>query len=310
MPTKLDRAASSRSVSLPARAAGPSLLWPALVTLAWLLVMSGVVRGATIYVDNRLGEDRYDGRSEEPVSEFNGPVRSIERAIQLAAAGDTIQLADGGAIYYGSITLWGAEHSGNGRTPFRIIGNGAVLSGAKPVPQGEWRHLGGDVWRITPVRKAYYQLVLDGQAVPEQECDRSAKELPSIPVGHWCAWRGAVYYQAERAINPNLMNFSLADEEVGITLLDVRNVIISDLTLRHFRLDGINAHDRCDEIVLQNVVSEENGRAGVTVAGTSQVAIFGGGLRENRHHSLLISELGAAAVEGSEVDEPPTVEER
>jgi hypothetical protein len=149
--------------------------------------------------------------------------------------------------------------------------------------------------------------VLDGQAVPEAECERTAPQLPRIPVGQWCVWRGAVYYQAERGINPNVMNFSLADEDVGITLLDVHNVVISGLTLRHFRLDGINAHDRCRDILLENLTSEENGRAGVAVAGTSQVTLFAGKLRSNRRHSLLITELGAAAVEQSELDVDPTV---
>lgn len=287
----------------------PASLWLALLALAWLLVMTGLARGATIYVDNRLGNDRYDGLNATPVSEFTGPVRTLQQAVKLASAGDTIQLADGGAVYYGSVTLWGERHSGSGRTPFRIIGNGAILSGAKPVPEGMWRHTGGGVWRITPIRKAYYQLVLDGQAVAETACDRSATELPAIPVGQWCAWRGAVYYQAERGVDPNSMNFWLADEEAGITLLDVRNVVISGLTLRHFRLDGINAHDRSREIILENVTSEENGRAGVTVAGSSQVVIIGGKLTENREHSLLITELGAAAVEQTDLDQPPTLPE-
>jgi len=286
----------------------PAFVWWSVLAIGWLLVMTGIARGETIYVDNRLGDDRYDGLSQTPISEYTGPVRSLQRAVQLATGGDTIELADGGGVYYGSVTLWGEKQSGEANAPFRIIGNGAVLNGAKPVPEGEWYHVGGGVWRITPIRKGWYQLVLDGQAVPEAACERTATELPAIPVGQWCAWRGAVYYQAERGINPNTMSFSLADEEVGITLLDVHNVVISGLTLRHYRLDGVNAHDRCRDVLLENVISEENGRAGIAVAGTSQVAIIGGKLHDNRRYSLLITELGAAAVERSELDVEPTVE--
>lgn len=286
----------------------PALIWWGALVIGWVLVMAGLARGETIYVDNRLGDDRYDGKSATPVSEYTGPVHSLRRAVQLARSGDTIELADGGATYYGSVTLWGEQHSGAAHGPFQIVGNGAVLSGAKPVPEGEWYHVGGDVWRITPIRKGWYQLVLDGQAVPETTCDRSAAERPAIPVGEWCVWRGAVYYQAERGVNPNTMDFALADEDVGITLLDVHDVAISGLTLRHFRLDGINAHDRCRDILLENVISEENGRAGVAVAGTSQVGIVAGTLRNNRRHSVLITELGAVAVEKSELDVDPTVD--
>jgi hypothetical protein len=285
----------------------PALVWCAGLAVVWLLVMAGLARGETIYVDSRLGDDRYDGQSTTPISEYTGPVRSLQRAVQLASHGDTIELADGGATYFGSLTLWGDQHSGEAQAPFQIIGNGAVLSGARPIPDGEWSHVCSDVWRITPIRKGWYQLVLDGQAVPETACERTAPELPEIPVGQWCAWRGAVYYQAERGIDPNTMSFSLADEEVGITLLDVHNVVISGLTLRHFRLDGMNAHDRCRDVLLENIISEENGRAGIAVAGTSQVTIVAGKLQRNRRYSLLITELGAAAVENSELDVDPAV---
>lgn len=287
---------------------GPALIWWTALAVGWLLVMAGLARGETIYVDHRLGDDRYDGLSQTPISEYTGPVRSLQRGLQLASHGDTIVMAERGGVYYESVTLWGDRHSGDTQVPFRIVGNGAVLSGAKPVPEGEWHHVGGGIWRITPIRKGWYQLVLDGQAVPETICDRTAGALPAIPVGQWCAWRGAVYYRAERGASPNTMNFSLADEDVGITLLDVHNVVISGLTLRHFRLDGVNAHDRCRDVLLENVICEENGRAGITVAGSSQVTIVAGKLRDNRRHSLLISELGAAAVERSELDADPTVE--
>ena len=99
--------------------------------------------------------------------------------------------------------------------------------------------------RLVPLRKAYYQLLLDGKAIPEAVCPPDARSLPELRAGQWCAWRGAIHYRADVGGDPNRMNFALADDEAGLTLLDVHNVVIRGLTLRHFRLDGVNAHDRC-----------------------------------------------------------------
>jgi hypothetical protein len=60
-------------------------------------------------------------------------------------------------------------------------------------------------------------------------------------------------------------------------------------------------------VVLENVVCRQNGRSGLTVAGTSQVAAFNCRLEENRVYSLLIEEKGAAALEQCALDQEPTV---
>ena len=52
----------------------PTLLWTAVLAAVWLLVLSGVVRGGTIYVDSRQGNDAYDGRTPTPTAFTGGPV--------------------------------------------------------------------------------------------------------------------------------------------------------------------------------------------------------------------------------------------
>lgn len=287
------------------RSIRPVLCWVATLLVAWLLVLSGVVRGDIIYVDSRRGDDQNDGQRADPEG-ASGPVRSLQRAIGLAQRGDEIQLANNGDPYYGGVTLFGERHSGWTHVPFVIAGNGAVLSGAKPVPAGAWQSTAEGYWRVTPWRKTWFQLVRRGEAVPEAECPRDAAALPEIPEGQWCAWRGAVYYRAPLGENPNQQDFALADDEVGLTLLDVHDVLIRELELRHFRLDGINAHDRCREVLLDRVTSRQNGRAGVAVAGTSRVLMLETQLQENRAHSLLLSELGSAELERCRLDQPPT----
>jgi hypothetical protein len=278
-----------------------------LVTFAALGALTGALRAATIYVDTRQGEDRFDGLSPVPISDVSGPVLTLQRAAQIADGGDTIVLANNGTPYYGSFSLVGDRHSGGEALPFEVEGNGAVISGARPVPADLWRLVGTDTWRITPIRKAFYQLILNDQAVPEIACPRDAVQLPDLPARHWCAWRGAVYYRAALGDDPRRMRFALADEEVGLTLLDVHDVVVRNVTFRHFRLDGVNAHDRCRSVVLDGVTCEQNGRAGITAAGTSQMSVFNSKVTGNRAHSVLITELGEARLDGCDLDQPPTV---
>lgn len=299
----------TQAVSAPAQRSPALLLWTAILAAAWLLVVTGMVRGGTIYVDSRLGNDRYDGAHPKPTGFTSGPVRSLAAAMQRVDSGDTVELANNGTPYFGSVTLFGPRHSGTFSRSFEIRGNGAMLSGAKPIGLGCWRPAKDNLWRVTPFRKAHYQLVRSGAAVPEVACERSAKSLPMIPAEQWCAWRGAVYFRAPGGVDPDTMGLSLADAEVGITLIDVDNVVIRDLTLQHFRLDGVNAHDRSRGVELVNVTLQENGRAGLAVGGTSRVVVRDCKIQGNREASVLVTELGEAELAATETDAAPTVVE-
>jgi len=262
-----------------------------------------------VYVDNVQGSDVFDGSSSTPFDQNSGPVKTVRRALQVARTGDTIVLANNGSPYYESVQLVGRRHSGYQHVKFTIIGNGAVLSGLRTVPPQAWRRVGADLWKMTPWRKGHYQLLLDGKPVPEQRVPRGARGLPKIPEGNWSAWRGSIYYQATHLDEPAQRPFQFAAEEVGLTFYKVHDVRIVDVTFRHFRLDGVNAHDFCRNIVLENVTSTENGRAGVSVGGTSEIVIRNSRLVGNRFEPLRISELGLVDVEQTEMDAPPTIVE-
>lgn len=278
-----------------------------LYLLTAVLCLPRALSAGTIYVDSRLGNDRRDGSAPNTISEMSGPVRTMQRAVQLARHGDTISIANNGAPYYGSFSLVGERYSGSEVYPFVIEGNGAVLSGAKWISPDSWRPVASDLWRITPIRKGHYQLILGGEALPEVAVPRGAEALPLLAPGEWCVWRGAIYLQTERNERPADMDLALADEEVGLTLLDAHDVVVRNVVLEHYRLDGVNAHDRCRNVLLENVVCRQNGRSGLTVAGTSELGAVGCRLEQNRLHSLLIEEKGAAALEECVLDREPTV---
>ena len=261
---------------------------------------------AEIHVDNRAGSDAFDGSAIEPQSNGIGPVRTLRRALKLAKAADTVVLVNRGVPYYETLQLVGSQHSGTASTKFSIVGNGAVISGATLVPSRGWRKVGTDLWRLTPLRKGHFQLLQHETPVPEHRYQAGTTLSGQIPPGHWCVWRGSVYFKTAALEDPRKRRFSLASHDVGLTLFGVHDVRVVDVTFRHFRLDGINAHDLCRNVVIENVKSTGNGRAGLSVGGSSHVVVRNCELVDNRTHSLLISELGGAELLDTQVSEPPT----
>lgn len=248
-----------------------------------------------IYVDNRAGNNSLNGFSPKIVDGKNGPVKTIQRALDYAKQGDKIILINNETPYYESITLAGKRFSGLGKESFTIIGNGATISGAIKVPQNGWRKLNNGLWKVTPFRKGYFNLFLDGKSLPEYRPEKNQSvQLDQIPPGSWAVYQGAIYYKGLKNQLPPAESFSLAGNSVGLSLVDVDNVYITDLTFEKFRLDGINIHDRSKNVVLEKVTSKENGRAGLSVNGTSQVEVIDSKLINNRIEDLLITEQALA----------------
>ena len=241
-----------------------------------------------IFVDNSTGRDADDGSTLQARFGNTGPVYSLERAVQLAGFGDVIVLVNTGKPYYGSISLTGDRHSGTRFRPFVIQGNGATISGLRSLPPGSWREEAKKLWKLTLTRKGYYRLLRDGRSLPESIPVQGTDPLATLEPGHWVAWRGSVYFRQDGNDEPESQTFAYAADQTGISLHQVENVLISDVTLQHFRFDGLHAQGLCDGIVLDNVVSIENGRAGVVSSGAARIELFGGRIAENSRHQLLV----------------------
>ena len=76
---------------------------PLLCTALWLAVVS-TASARDIYVDNVNGNDRSTGISPL-ATDPGGPVKSIHRAVLLAADGDVIVIRNNGIPYYEPIVL-------------------------------------------------------------------------------------------------------------------------------------------------------------------------------------------------------------
>jgi hypothetical protein len=271
------------------------MVFPRWLQIVFVLVsavaLPSAAMAADYYVDSRIGDNLNDGKSPDTVDVTTGPVKTIRRGLERVGPGDTLHIANHGVPYTESLQIVGSRFRGG----FTIEGNGAVVTGAKPVPFQAWQPLGDGLWRFRPHRKAFYQLVTNGHAVREMNVMPGAKSPPALGEGTWCAWHGMIYYRlyttaGSQSVDPDAP-LEFAAEEVGITLLDVDDVLIRNLELRHFRLDGVNVHDRCQNIILDHVKLTENGRAGLAVGGSSLVGIKDSEVAGNRVTQILSTEV-------------------
>jgi len=264
------------------------------LTLFLILVGTSTAWPVDRFVDNQHGDDGHDGLAPLPVTGRSGPTRTIRRALARAQSGDVIHIANRGMPYTESLALSGPRFSQGDGVALVIEGNGAVVSGARPVPSNAWRSLGNGLWKFVPLRKAYYQLIEEGSALEEEEVSRDDDMLPELEPGQWAGWRGAIYYRARVGAGqtPPERHVEFAAEEVGLTLLDARGVRVRNLTFRHFRLDGVNASDRTRDVILENVHLLENGRCGLFAGGTARVELRAGVVRGNREAQVICAELG------------------
>ncbi|MBS0203380.1 MAG: right-handed parallel beta-helix repeat-containing protein [Planctomycetes bacterium] len=275
------------------------------VACALVCLQLETVSAREIFVDNLVGSDTFDGLLDRPVDSGSGPVRTLHRAMKLVKFGDVITLSREGGVYYDSLALTGTRNSGSAQFPFTINGNGATLSGLRAVnPQG-WRKAGPDLWKLTLTRKGFYRLLRDGRPLPETRHE-GISPLANLPEGSWTAWQGSIYFHSDGE-QPATEAFSYAADQTGLSLYQVSNVHISNLTLRDFRFDGINAQNMCEGITLSNVNCINNGRAGLAVSGTSHVQLDGGSMAENGRFQVRIAKPAGVTLNNVTMEGEPTI---
>jgi hypothetical protein len=238
-----------------------------------------------IFVDNVAGDDRRDGSTVAVSGRAGGPVRSLRRALSLSEGSDRIILTATGEPYRESVTLQASKHTGLPTRPFTIVGNGATLDGSAPVPEDAWSHFEGNVFRFRPPRTSFQVLFLDGKPLVKRFVDREAG-FPELQPLEWCLFDRYVYFRVEKDKLPSHYDLSHTALPVGITLYEARNIVISDLVVQGFQLDGLNLHDSVFNATLVGLTCRGNGRSGISVGGASRVKII----------ACLVGNNGAAQV--------------
>lgn len=256
-------------------------------------------RAAEVFVDNLRGDDRNDGSSAASVAAARGPVRTIRRALELAGQGDQVVVANTGVAYREYLSLSAFNHCGQPGRPFVIRGQGATLDGSAAVPPGLWRTVGPRLFAVRPPRRAVQRLFRDGKPLEQVDPPAGADRPGPLEDWQWTLVAGAMFLKVPEGVHPADEPLAWAELPVGITLYGVHDVVILDLTVQGYQLDGINAHDRVVECRLGGVTARGNGRAGITVAGTSRVRLDGCLLGDNGQAQLLSREFAQTRVETS-----------
>ncbi len=236
-----------------------------------VLAFTGEAAARDFFVNNAGGDDGQNGAAPDTRVQGSGPVRTIRRALQLARKGDRVILVNTGEPYREPIALQGGNHSGLGGRPFQLIGNGSVIDGSVPVPDDDWEHVRGEIFRFAPERKSHQQLFFSGQ--PLKRIAASPKALAALEPFQWTLLDRKIHVRVEPDRLPQSYGFAYAGHSAGITLYNVRDLIISDVTVQGFQLDGINAHDGVSNVTVRQSICRGNGRSGISIGGASRLRV-------------------------------------
>ena len=107
----------------------------------------------------------------------------------------------------------------------------------------------GHLFRFRPPKTAFQVLYLDGKPTRRREIG-STDELGDLQPLEWCLYQQHVYFCVEPNRQPQSYAMTFTALQVGITLYEVHHVVVKDLVIQGFQLDGVNAHDGVRETTL------------------------------------------------------------
>jgi hypothetical protein len=242
-----------------------------LLAVAWFCIGATAV-ASDLYVNNKTGSDTNSGVADVQRGPGVGPMRSITRALKAAKAGDTIVVANTDEPYRESLTLQGAKHSTNGVQPFRIQGNNAIIDGTVIVDDEAWEHAVKNVFSFKPHLLTYQQLYHRGKPLSRVQVD-AIDQLADLEPLQWAMLDGRIYFCAEEDRLPQYYDLSYCGHPVGVTLYNVQGVVLEDLIIQGFQLDGLNAHDNVFDATILGSTLRGNGRSGIHIGGACRVKI-------------------------------------
>jgi len=230
-----------------------------------------------LVVDNLRGSDLQSRDSR-------GPARTayltIQRAIEHASLGDTIRILKTSEPYRECVSINTNNSLGEANSPLIIEGSGATLDGSKPLGTLDWSALGKDLFELKARSPGYARLM----AAPDQPVPENLGhlvDLSKLQPLQYARNNGSIIFCTRPGEVPQSYGLRGSVEQTGITLYDTSHLVIRDLNIVGYRLDGINCHDLVNDVRFENIVSSENGRSGISVGGASRVVIEGGELRGN-----------------------------
>ncbi len=272
------------------------VLWMALLAIALVTAPASAI---SIFVDNVGGSDLNNGHAPRSIGAGVGPCRTINHALKKAQKGDRVVLVDSGEPYREQVAVQAGRNSGWVGQPFVIDGQGAILDGTQPIAEDAWEHVKGDIFRFRPPRTSYQVLFLDN--LPAERVDLTKEGKIRLEPRQWCMYKQHIYFKVEKDVHPVSYKPRYGALKVGLTIYDVQNVVVKNLIVQGYQLDGINAHDNSFKVTLDSVTSRGNGRSGITAAGASRVTLENCLVGDNYDSQLRIDGHSSVEVNQSEI---------
>ncbi|QDU90117.1 hypothetical protein Pla175_35170 [Pirellulimonas nuda] len=272
-------------------------------TLAALLVtaaLAGACEAREIFVNNVAGADNLDGLSDR-ASGRAGPVRTISRALCLALPGDHVLLTDTGVPYREQVSIAGPRLHGSERRPLVLDGRGAVLDGTVEAAPGAWRPAVGNVFALALRRLSTQQLFSAGEPLKRVSLTRSADAPLALEPLEWSLVDRRLLVKLEQDRLPESYDLRHAGLETGVTLYNTHHVIVRNLVVQGFHLDGLNAHELVRDCLVDNIDSRANGRSGLSVGGVSRVEAIASNFYDNGRVQVRVEGQAELALESCEV---------
>jgi len=253
--------------------------WPSVWIASFILTsilgnaISNQAMARDLFVNNDSGSDSHSGLSATSVGGKQGPVRTIGKALQIAKQGDSIHIANTGVPYQESVSIQNGRNSGLVGKSFRILGNGATLDGRKKISYDQWTAVGNKIYQFKPPRTSFFLLYIDNRPATQVDVPAGANKLPPLQEMQWCLFKRKVYFKPANDRLPDAFDLSYTHAQVGITLINCQHVVVENLIIQGFQLDGVNVHDNVFGARLLEITSRGNGRSGISVGGASRVQI-------------------------------------
>lgn len=264
-----------------------------LATLLWSA--ASLAQARDLYVNNLAGDDLLNGLSST-VEGDSGPVQTIARALCLAAPGDRVFLAKTEEPYREQVAIAGPRLHGFDQLPLVLDGGGATLDGTVTVAEGGWRAVGGNVFAAQP-RRLRYQAMFEGGKPLQRVALLSAADAPFVlKPNQWALADRLLLVSLEKDRLPGSYELRHAGLETGITLYNTRYVVVRNLVVQGFHLDGVNAHDQARDCVLEGIDSRANGRSGLSVGGVSTLTVRESNFYDNGDSQVRVEGIAGIAL--------------
>jgi hypothetical protein len=259
-----------------------------------IIAFSVVVLGAyptvarDLFVNNIAGDDLFNGAAPTSIDAGQGPFRTLRRALKSAGPGDRIILAKTDVPYQESVSLVGSPKSGSSSLPFIIEGQGATFDGTREVTPDAWQLVSGDIFRFQPERKQYQELYLDGVPATRRPNPNEPGRVPNLEPKEWALVGGWIYFRVEHGRLPQQYDLRYAYLASAFTLYKVEGVIIHDLIVQGYALDGLYLNDTRGPCLLSGLNCRGNARSGVAVVGAAKADLNACLLADNGQCQLLV----------------------